>query len=141
MLPQIGIFNGSTESYVYNTSSGNNTGDSPYLSSGIATYGGWNNYAVDFNQAADTISIYTNQTLLKTLNLAVFAGGADANFSNAAVSVGGAGATTSVGILWTDNFQVGAAAVPEPSTAMLAGLSILGLAAVTWRRRASHAAA
>lgn len=81
----------------------------PFASGGIGVaVGEWANYAVRFDQANNTIEIYINEASLGgPLDLTTFAGGAYANWSNAAVGVGGYGGS----ILWTDNFQVGTAVV------------------------------
>lgn len=93
----------------------------------------WNNYAVGFDLTTKTLSIYTNQVLDGTIDLATFDGGAyasvlDANSADY-VGVGGHVITTGdqIGLLWTDNFQVGLSEVPEPSThgMMAAGVAIL----------------
>jgi hypothetical protein len=105
----------------------------------------WNNYAVDFNLTAKTLSIYTNENLIGVVNLNTFDGGAYAGIldasSNAFVGVGGAEPTnspdsSSIGLLWTDNFEVGTpVAVPEPSTyAMLLGGAALLFGFVGLRR-------
>jgi hypothetical protein len=92
----------------------------------------WNNYAVGFNLSTDTLSIYTNEVLDGTINLATFDGGAyaavlDADSANY-VGVGGHVDATDgqTGLLWTDNFEVGTA-IPESGTwAMcLGGFAIL----------------
>ena len=93
------------------------------------TYGAWENYAVGFDIPDNLLSIYTNGNLLGTVNLNTFAGGDYANVldaqSGAYVAIGGADQSQddgTIGLLWTDNFQVGAAAAPEPGTwAMLLG--------------------
>ncbi len=90
-LPEIGIFNGATE-----TNSGLTTGIAP---------GTWNNYAVAFDRANNMIEVFVNETSRGVLDLNTFAGGIYANFSNAAVGAGGAGGNRT----WTDNFQVGGA--------------------------------
>jgi hypothetical protein len=105
----------------------------------------WNNYAVDFDLPDKSLSFYVNQNFLGSINLYTFDGGAYLNVldadSNDFVSVGGAepnpyfggsgGATQSqIGILWTDNFEIGApVATPEPGTLamMVGGLVLLGL--------------
>ena len=95
----------------------------------------WNNYAVDFNLSAKTLTLYANEVDLGTINLTTFAGGKYASVldgsSNDYISVGGAEPTTAdpssdIGLLWTDNFQVGTAA-PEPGTwaMLLGGLGLL----------------
>ena len=90
--------------FVWNTSDGNP--NHPVPSSKVATgtkLGTWNNYGVAFDRIKNTLSIYVNQQLLKTLDMTLFANGAYANFSNAAVTVGAGGARE-----WLDNFQIGA---------------------------------
>jgi len=95
----------------------------------------WNNYAVDFNLTAKTLTLYANEVDLGTVDLTTFAGGKYASVldadSNDYVSIGGAESTTAddpsdIGLLWTDNFQVGTAA-PEPTTwaMLLGGLGLL----------------
>jgi hypothetical protein len=74
--------------------------------------GRWNNYAVRFDQADDTLTIYVNQVALVTLDLTKFAGGRYKDYSNAAVNVGGLSGDPSLNPadrFWSDNFQVGAA--------------------------------
>jgi hypothetical protein len=103
----------------------------------------WNNYAVGFNLSTDTLSIYTNEHLDGTINLATFDGGAylaqlDANSTNY-VGIGGSAAQsigTDIGLLWTDNFQVGSpAAVPEPTTWALLLIGAVSLIALGRSRR------
>ena len=66
------------------------------------------------------------------LDLTTFAGGRYADYSNAAVGVGGAGYDFGQGrVLWVDNFQVGKL-IPEPATMALLGL---GLVALVRRKR------
>lgn len=90
--------------FVWNTSDGNFNHPVPAtkVTSG-AKLNTWNNYAVAFDRIKNTLSIYVNQKLLKTLDLTRFANGTYTNFSNAAVTVGAGGARE-----WLDNFQVGA---------------------------------
>jgi hypothetical protein len=105
--------------------------DASFASTNV-TLNKWNNYAVGFNLNTDVLSIYTNEVLDGTINLATFDGGAyadvlDAN-SNEFVGVGGHTnvADGQIGLLWTDNFEVGTA-VPEPGTwaMLLGGLGVL----------------
>jgi hypothetical protein len=93
----------------------------------------WNNYAVQFDLATDTLKIYTNEVLDGTVNLATFDGGDYKNVlddsSNAFVSVGGhvSPPPGDAGLLWTDNLQVGTPVVPEPGTwaMLLSGVVVL----------------
>ncbi len=126
----VGLYNGNLETAVYNTPTGNFAPNASLLLTGT-TIGQWNNYAVDFDHANNTLGIYVNQVLLKDLNLATFAGGLYENYSNAAVSVGAAGNDRT----WTDNFQVGAP-TPEPSTWILAAFGLAGLVIARRRREA-----
>jgi hypothetical protein len=93
----------------------------------------WNNYAVGFNLNTDVLSIYTNEVLDGTIDLATFDGGAYADVIDAHsadyVGVGGHVSVANgdqIGLLWTDNFEVGTAA-PEPMTwaMLLGGLGVL----------------
>ena len=63
----------------------------------------WHNYAVVFDRTGKTVSFYVDEVLKGALDLATFAGGAYATFSNAAVGMGAGGY-----VAWFDNFQVGA---------------------------------
>ncbi len=123
----VGLYNGSLETAVYNTPTGNFAAGASLLLTGT-TIGQWSNYAVNFDHNDNMLGIFVNQTLLKELNLATFAGGLYENYSNAAVSVGAAGSDRT----WTDNFQVGAP-TPEPSSWVLSALGLVGL--VIARRR------
>jgi len=62
----------------------------------------WHTFAVNFNQPANQLQIYTDGALLVTINLGTFAGGAYQSYSNGAVGVGGDYE------FWFDNFEVGA---------------------------------
>jgi hypothetical protein len=86
----IGVFNGTTE-----TLSG--------VQSGI-TDNNWHNCAVHFDRPNNCLGIFVDGVLLTNLDLAIFAGGAYLDYSNAAVGLGGAG-----GVFWADNLKVGAA--------------------------------
>ena len=114
-----------------NVSLYNGSVDTPAgFATGLANDGQWHNYAVLFDQNAQSIEIFVDEVSKGTIDLTTFAGGLYANFSNAAVGVGiglGAGQNRS----WTDNFQVGAP-VPEPSTALLL---LGGVAGAGWMRR------
>jgi hypothetical protein len=129
---------GSNSIGLYNVTLGET--EASFVSTNI-TANEWNNYAVGFNLSTDTLSIYTNEVLDGTINLATFDGGAYAAVldvdSADFVGVGGHVSTTNNdqdGLLWTDNFEVGLAA-PEPGTwAMLLG-GIGVLAGITRLRR------
>ncbi len=112
-LPEIGIYNPGVGEF--------NTG----LTSNIGSANGWNNYALHVNIPAQTIEVFTNQTSRGVINLATLNSGAYAPFlNNAFVGIGGAGNDRQ----WSDNFQVGLpASIPEPGSALLAGLAGLGL--------------
>ena len=114
LYPEISIFNGATEI---------NTG----LASGIASAGQWHNYGVEFSPTS--LEFFVDEVSCGTLDLTTFNGGSFLGYSNSFVGVGNTGATTSAGfaISWSDNFQVGAAAVPEPGSAalILGGLATL----------------
>ncbi len=107
--PEIGLYNGSLET---------NTG---FLTGILSTDTSWHNFAVDFNLPANTVSFYVDEAMMGSLNLATFAGGAYQNYSNNAVGIGG------TFVFWADNFQVAGLTVPEPGSALLAGLAGLGL--------------
>jgi hypothetical protein len=108
------------------------------LSSGISISKTWHNYAVQFNCDAGTIGVYTDRVLRGTIDLkssdySAYWNVVDSS-TNDYVSVGGANAGAAVDILWTDNFQVGAA-VPEPSSVILALSGLVGLLAYAWRKQ------
>ena len=92
----------------------------------------WHNFAVRFDQEGDRLLAYVDSVLMVDLDLTTFAGGRYADYSNAAVGVGGAGYDFGQGrVLWVDNFQVGKL-IPEPATMALLGL---GLVALVRRKR------
>jgi len=100
---------------------------------GLRTGGKWHNYAVLFDQDAKTLQLYVDEQPKGLIDLNSFQGGAYANFSNAAVG-GGGGLGGGENRTWTDNFQVGAVAAPEPTT-----IGVIGLGAIfafSRRRRA-----
>ena len=115
-FPEIGIFNGALET---------DTG----LTSGIPAANAWENYALLVDIPNDTIEVFVNETSRGTIDLATVGGGAYAGIlNNSFVGIGGAGDDR----LWSDNFQVGAV-IPEPSSALLLGIT--GLALGMRRRR------
>ena len=123
-----------TEIGLYNASVGeSNTG----ISSGVSAAHTWHNYAVRFNLAAGLLDIYTDQTLRGEVNLKTFDSGAYWNVVDAStndyVSVGGNSAS-GTGMLWTDNFQVGAPMTPEPSSMVILLTGLIGLLAYAWRK-------
>jgi hypothetical protein len=105
----------------------------PGFNTGLANDGQWHNFAALFDQTAKTLELFVDEQTKGLIDLTTFAGGLYANFSNAAVGVGG-----SVGgrqdRIWTDNFQVGEpnVAVPEPATV---GMLVVGLTCLVWARR------
>ena len=112
-LPDIGIFNGSTEF---------ETG----LSSGIPAANQFHNYAVRFSPTE--VEVFVDEVSRGVIDLTTFNGGSFLGYSNAFV---GYGSTAAGNRTWTDNFQVGAP-IPEPAALSLLGLAGLGLLA---RRR------
>jgi hypothetical protein len=114
-LPEVGIFNAGVGEF--------NTG----LTTGIPAANEWNNYAIRVDIPGRAIEVFTNEVSRGVIDLATLNGGAYAPFlDNSFVGIGGAGNDRQ----WSDNFQVGLP-VPEPGTALLAGLAGFGL----WRRR------
>ena len=65
----------------------------------------WHNFAVRFNKAANSVSIYVDRSLRGTIDLRAFKRGIYKDFSSAAVGIGVSVGTSAVG--WIDNFQVG----------------------------------
>lgn len=120
--PSIGIYS----PYAQETDSGLALGGT-----GVSV-GQWANYAVRFDRGSNEIEIYVNQVSLGSLDLSTFAGGIYADWSHAAVSVGGFDFGGS-SILWTDNFQVGAV-VPEANSCVLAGMALLAVVGVKLRK-------
>jgi hypothetical protein len=82
----------------------------------------WHNYAVRFDRTGRELEIFIDEVSVALVDLNTFAGGAYANFNNAAVGAGG----TAGERLWTDNFQVGGV-VPEPGAVALLGAPALAL--------------
>lgn len=105
----------------------------PGFNSGLTGGGKWHNYAVLFDQDAKSIQLFVDEQSKGTIDLTTFAGGIYQNFSNASVSVG-AGLGGGENRIWTDNFQVGAAATPEPAS--LGALGLAATALLARRRRA-----
>lgn len=103
----IGLFNGSFETTVTDA-----FGEP--LRTGIDD-DNWHNLAVNFDQAGGRLRIWVDRVLKADLDLATFAGGAYANYSNAAVGAGGYGCDWGGGrVLWFDNFLVGGFAGLNP---------------------------
>jgi MYXO-CTERM domain-containing protein len=129
-----GIFGTSSLSIFFRNTGGlslfNGTTDTPIAGfvSGVTAAGQWHNYAVRFDTVGKKVEIYVDQVSRGVLDLTTIAGGIYQNFSNATVSVGGAGDRE-----WTDNFQVGSA-VPEPGSAVL-GVAALGLFGLRRKRK------
>ena len=69
------------------------------LSSGDQT---WHNFGVRFNQSANSLSVFVDETYRGTVDMSTFYGGIYNNYSNSAVAIG-----TSANRGWIDNFQVG----------------------------------
>ncbi len=101
----------------------------------------WHNYAVHVDILSQDMSLYVDEALRGTLNLAVFPAvpGEEVLFSipgynrlsNIAVGVGGFDDPTPY---WFDNFQVGAP-VPEPSSLVMLLGGLIGLLACGSRKR------
>jgi hypothetical protein len=102
----------------------------PGYDTGLRVAGQWHNYAALWDQTAKTVQLFVDEQSKGVIDLNTLAGGRYANFSNAFVGVG-AGLAGGENRTWTDNFQVGAPAVPEPSSIALVG----GLVALVGRRR------
>ncbi|MCA9269590.1 MAG: hypothetical protein KDA41_14010, partial [Planctomycetales bacterium] len=68
----------------------------------------WNNYAVAFDRANNSIEVFVNDASRGSLDLNTFAGGAYADFNSANVNLGGAGGSR----VWTDNAQIGTLGTP-----------------------------
>jgi hypothetical protein len=115
----LSLYNGSTDNPV------------PGFDTGLRGGGQWHNYAVLFDQDAKTLEMFVDEQSRGTIDLTTFAGGLYQNFSNAAVGVGG-GLGNGENRIWTDNFQTGGVAAPEPTSLALAGVAALGILA---RRR------
>lgn len=107
----VSLFNGSLDTPV------------PGYNTGLNTPGVWHNYAALFDTQAKTVELFVDEQSKGVIDLTQIAGGLYANFSNAAVGVGG-GLGGGENRTWTDNFQVGG--VPEPTS-----MAVLGLATVS----------
>jgi hypothetical protein len=123
---KIDIFNGTHDNVVLAGPDGN-SGNPVQTGTRI---GQWNNYAVRFDRADNTLDIYVNQKLLTHLDLTTFAGGIYQSYSNAAISVGGRVGTDSsnpADRFWSDNFQVGppASSIPPGGVGVAVGQSAL----------------
>jgi hypothetical protein len=122
-LGNASLFNGTTDTPIRGQAGYEN------FNTGLTGSGQWHNYAVRFDQAGNQIEIFVDEQSRGVIDLTTFAGGIYANFSNAAVGVGG-GLGAGNNRTWTDNFQVGA--VPEPGAV---GVLAVGLGAMSMRRR------
>ncbi len=94
-LPGIGLYNAAMETGVTDLSGS-------FVRTGVND-NNWHNYAVNFDKISNLLKVYVDGVLIATVNLTTFAGGIYQNYSNGAVSMGGAG-----GVFWMDNFKVGA---------------------------------
>jgi hypothetical protein len=91
----------------------------------------WHNYAVEFDKPGKRLKIYIDQVVRADLDLNTFGNGIYQNFPTGAVGFGCENLNGGF-LTYYDNFQVGAAAVPEPCTL---GAGCLGAAALFARRR------
>ena len=107
-----------------------------FLSGIAANDGSWHNTAVQFNKDANTLSLYVDRSLKGTVDLTILAGGAYKSYSTAYVGVG-ADKEDAGGLYvsWADNFNVGSASTPEPSTAHLVASGLFGVLVYAWRKR------
>jgi len=117
----LSLYNGATDTPV------------PDFDSGLRAGGQWHNYAVLFDQDAKTIEMFVDEQSRGVIDLTSFAGGLYQNFSSAAVGAGGG--LSGDNRLWTDNFQAGGVAAPEPTSLALFGLGALGLLSRPGRHR------
>lgn len=119
-FPEIGIFNGGVGEL------------DTLLNSGIAGNNEWHNYALLVDVSDETIEVFVDENSLGVLDLVNDFGGAYSGIlSNSFVGTGGAGSDR----IWTDNFQVGAVAVPEPSSIAVWCLVAAFGAIAGWRGR------
>jgi hypothetical protein len=88
VLPEIGVFNGTTE-----TDTGCSTG---------ITDNDWHSFAVNFDRTASRLRMFVDGDLTCDLDLQTFASGVYQSYSDDAVGVGGG-----YGVTWVDNVQVG----------------------------------
>jgi hypothetical protein len=112
------------------------------LPTGLAGNRKWHNYAVRFDRADNEVEIYLDEVSLGKVDLLTFANGQYKDFSIGSVNVGASTTGTSFtpggNRIWTDNFQVGAVAVPEPLSAGALSLASLGTLLMGRRRRAGR---
>src|SRR5262249_2529296 len=79
--PGVALYNQSLgTTFVYDTPDGNPQAGAQVLRAGVRK-GQWYNFAVTFDQAADTLALYNNERLLKVLDLRTFLGGAFREYS------------------------------------------------------------
>ncbi|HOW73102.1 MAG TPA: PEP-CTERM sorting domain-containing protein [Phycisphaerae bacterium] len=119
------LYNGATDTPIQSSI--------PSFNTGLTNDGKWHNYAVEFDQTAQTIEIFVDEDSEGVIDLTSFAGGLYANFSNQAVGAG-AGLGGGQNRAWSDNFQVGSP-VPEPGTVALLALGTTGFVRSVRRRR------
>ena len=112
-LPGIGLYNGVTETAVVHE-------DGTAVLTGVNDTL-WHRFAVHFDQPNKRLLIYIDGQLKADVNLATFAGGIYANYSNAAVGAGGAG-----GVFWADNFLVGPPEIALPSSIVQLTIALAG---------------